>query len=88
MVAAVIMLPLLSVAQPEVRAAVDHDHVVRQLIHDRRGGAMGQSEEDDLVTGQRLRGGLDEHTAGQRGEVWVDVAEPGARAGGRGECTH
>jgi len=35
MVAAIEMLPLLGVFEPEVRATVDDDHVVRQLVHNR-----------------------------------------------------
>src|SRR5665647_2877389 len=33
--AAIETLPLLGIGQPEVRATVDHDHVVSQLVHDR-----------------------------------------------------
>ena len=88
MVAAVEVLPLPGVDQPEVRAAVDHDHVIGQLVHECGRGAVGKSEEDDLMTGQRLRGGLDDYPVRQRGEVGMDGAKAGACAGRRGECSH
>ena len=84
MLAAVEPLPGHAVGQPEVGAAVDHHGLGGQRLRDHRGLAVRKTEEDHVVPGEHLDGGLLEHPVGQRHQVRLQAAEPlpGVRAGG------
>ena len=67
--------PGLGVGQPEVRAAVDDEHVVPERLGDGGRGAVRQGQEDDVVTGQHVGGGRLQDPLGQRGQVGLQDAE-------------
>ena len=75
MLGAVEPLPDGGVGQAEVGAAVDDHGVLPQLGGDGAGLAVGQAEEDDVVTAEGLGAGLLEHPVGQRHEVGLEDAE-------------
>ena len=54
-----------------------------ELVGDRSRLAVGQREEDDVVTGQRLGGGLVQHPVGERHQVGLERTEELARVGAR-----
>ena len=85
MLAAVERLPGGRVGEPEVGAAVDDDGVVGQRLGDRGGLAVRQAEEDHVVAGEHLDGGLLEHPVGQRHEVRLERAERLPRVGAGGD---
>ena len=68
---AVEVAPGSGVGQPEVRAAVDHQDVVGQLGGERAGRAVRQGEDDDVVTGQRVRRVVSRIAVGERRQVRV-----------------
>ena len=79
MAAAVELLPGGRVGEPEVGAAVDDHHLVAELGRDRAGLAVRQREEDHVVAGERLGGGLLEDPVGQRDQVRLEAAEASRR---------
>ncbi|GAA3241198.1 hypothetical protein GCM10020256_63950 [Streptomyces thermocoprophilus] len=68
-------LPVGGVLQPEVGAHVDDEHVGAELFGDGRGLAVRQREEDHVVPGERVGGGLREHSVGQRQQMRLERAE-------------
>ncbi|GAA3095349.1 hypothetical protein GCM10020001_009220 [Nonomuraea salmonea] len=85
MLAAVELLPGGGVGETVVGAAVDHQRLVAELGGDGGGVAVRQGQEDHVVAGERLGGGLLDHAVGERGEVGLVGAERATGAGGGGE---
>ena len=83
--AAVEPLPGHRVGEPEVGTAVDDHDLLSQLRGDRAGLAVRQGQEDHVVAGQGLDGGLLEDPLGQRHEVRLEAAERLRRVGGTGQ---
>ena len=71
--------------EPEVRAAVDDEHVVAERLGDRGRRAVRQGQEHHVVTGERLGVGGLEDPLGQRREVRLEGAERLPRVAGAGE---
>lgn len=78
-------LPVGRVPQAEVGAHVDDQHVGAELLGDGGGLAVRQGEEDDVVPGEHLGGGLLQHPPGQRQQVRLERAERLARVGIAGQ---
>jgi hypothetical protein len=75
------LVPLLGGVEPVVGAGVDHHGLRRQLRGDRGRGAVRQGEEDDVVAGEVLHRGVDEHPVGEGVQVRLQLPQPLARVG-------
>ena len=67
--------PGLGVGEPEVRTAVDDEHVVAERLGDGGRRTVRKGEEDDVVTGQHVGGRRLEDPLGERGQVGLQDAE-------------
>lgn len=68
-------LPVGRVLQPEVGAHVDDEDLRAELFGDGGGLTVRQGEEDDVVSGEDLDGGLLEDPVGQRQQVGLERAQ-------------
>jgi len=83
MLAAVELRPLRGIDEPEVGSAVDHQRVGAQLGGDRRGCAVRQRKEDDVVPGQVVGGGVEHLAVGQLWQIRQVLTELRTRIGVR-----
>ena len=67
--------PGLGVGEPEVRTAVDDEHVVAERLGDGGRRTVRKGEEDDVVTGQHVGGRRLQDPLGQRGQVGLEDPE-------------
>ena len=81
------LLPGLGGLQPVVGRSVDDHYVIPQLRSQLTGGAVGQGEEDHVVTGQCVSGGVGEDSVRQRVQVRLELAEALAGVGVAGDGT-
>ena len=82
---AVEFVPLFSIAEPEIRATVDDQHIVGQLGSNPGRCTMRECEENDIMTGKVVGGGVDDVPVGQVGQVRQVGAELRPSIGVRGQ---